>query len=210
MPSKPKYRWDETARRFRASSGRFLPAGTVRDAIDKALRTASERIGALADQVRANGISLAQWEQQMRRELKSIHLYSAMAAKGGRAQLTQAELGRIGRVLRDQYEKLRGFADDIQSGEQLLHGGLRSRARMYAKAGRDTYEQTRTRDLLAIGFTEIRSIRRSNESCTGCVEQEAKGFQPVSEFVPLGHRDCLTNCECDIERRNPLTGEVAA
>ena len=210
MPTRPKFRWDERSRRFRASSGRFLPASTIRNVIDGALRTATARVAALTDQLRDRSISLVQWEQEMRRQLKSIHVYSALAAKGGRAQLTPAERGRIGATLKQQYQFLARFAADIESGKQAMQGGMRARARLYANAGRATYEHTRRRDLALAGFTEIRSVLNPADHCAECVAEEAKGWQDPSTFTPIGARQCSHNCKCTAQYRNPETGAVAA
>lgn len=208
--AKPRWRWDERSRRYRASSGRFLPASAVRNAIDSALQKAQQRVTAVSEQLRSRSVTLGEWEARMRAELKSIHVYSGLLAKGGRSQLTPAEAGRIGRTLRDQYALLRTFADQVQSGTQPLDGRFQRRTAMYAQSGRATYEQARTRDLFSAGFTEIRSRLTPADHCEGCVEQQALGWQSPAEFVPLGSRQCLTGCRCVVERRNPLTGEIAA
>lgn len=208
--AKPRWRWDEGAKRFRASSGRFLPSSAVRTAVDSALQRAQARVTTLAEQLRTRQITLGEWEAQMRGEMKAIHIYSGLAAKGGRSQLSPAENGRIGRRLRDQYERLRNFADQIENGSQPLDGRFMRRAGMYAQAGRATYEITKARDLRAAGFTEIRSILHPADHCVECVAEAAKAWQPPETFTPIGERQCLTNCRCTAQYRNPATGEIAA
>lgn len=204
------WRWSERARRYRSPNGRFLSARDVRTAIDTALQSAQTRVTALSEQLRQRAITLGEWEARMRGELKAIHVYSGLLAKGGRSQLSPAETGRIGATLKEQYSLLRSFADQIQSGVQPLDGRYVRRAQMYAQSGRVTLEQVRSRDLLNAGFTEVRSRLTPADHCAECVAEDAKGWQSVGEFTPLGARQCLTNCRCIVERRNPVTGEVAA
>lgn len=209
MPNRP-WRWSEQARRYRAPNGRFLSGSQVRQAIDAALATAQQRVTGLSEQLRARALDVGSWERAMRQELKRIHVYSGLLAKGGRAQLTPAETGRIGAELKAQYGLLRTFADQIVSGVQPLDGRFVRRTQMYAAAGRATMEAVRTRDLLAAGFTEIRSRLTPADHCAECVEQHNRDWQDTTAFVPLGHRQCLTGCRCVVERRNPATGEIAA
>ena len=129
--------------------------------------------------------------------------------------MSQADYGRAGRALRDEYDFLRARVDAIVSGEQALDGTLASRAVLYAEAARSvSYEATLSREMATRGFTEERNILdREAAHCVGpgsCPEQTARGWVPAGALIPLGERLCKRSDKCRILRRNPLTGEIAA
>lgn len=182
--------------------------------IDAALTNHGNAIAALADQLRARQLSLTEWERRMRVEVKSIHLYSAMAAKGGRAQLTAQDFGRIGAAVKRQYRYLSRFANEIATGQQPLDGRAVRRSKMYAQAGRGSYEATRERLLASKGFDLERNVLNpAAEHCVGdnsCDEQTKLGWVKRGTLVKINARRCLTECHCQIERKNSQTGEIAA
>jgi hypothetical protein len=125
---------------------------------------------------------------------------SVAGARGGWAQLGQAEYGRIGSIVREQYDYLYRFALDIQSGKQQLTG-VENRALMYVDAGRRSFGKQQLVTERNAGYDEERSIRHSRDSCDGCVGEAARGWQPIGSLIPIGERDCLSRCLCTIERR---------
>lgn len=212
MPN-PPFTFSPRTGRYRDASGRFLPAERVRRIIDATLLSHTKAVTALAEQLRQRALSLQEWERRMRAEVKAIHLYSAMLAKGGRAQLTPADLGRIGAAVKRQYRFLRRLGDELASGKQRLDGSLVNRARLYAQSGRGSFEATRQREMRRRGFDQERNILSASEHCAGdgsCLEQTARGWVPVGSLIPIGGRLCVTNCRCLLTYRNSRTGEVAA
>jgi hypothetical protein len=195
----PRWRYDEAAGRYRASSGRFLPASTIRQYLDRTIKNHRRVIDELTEQFRGRDITLGQWERGMRVELKQIHVYSALMAKGGRAQLTQSDYGVIGRRVRDEYEALRARADAVTTGTQAPDGSLAQRARMYANAGRGTFHVIERRDMERRGYAFERNVLGPTDHCAGCVAETARGAVPIGNLVPVGSRTCLTNCQCRIE-----------
>lgn len=206
----PRWRYDESAGRFRASSGRFLPTSVVRQYLDRTLDGHAQEISRVSEQLRNREITLGKWEREMRRELKHLHVYSAMLAKGGRMQLSQSDYGRIGRELRDQYEHLRSFADQIASGQQPPDGRLLSRAKLYGQSGRVTFHLVERLEMERRGFDTEENILAASEHCGGCLAETAKGRVPIGTLKPIGTRDCLTNDRCRIRYSNSQTGAVAA
>jgi hypothetical protein len=206
----PDFRWNDVAGRFRDARGRFLSSEQVRRAIDATLRNHTNAVAALTDLLRQRALTLPEWERRMRLEVKNVHIYSALAAKGGRAQLTPQDYGRIGAVVKRQYKYLSGFAADISNGTA---GNVIGRAKLYAQAGRGTHEKVRQTEMKRRGFDEELNVLAPSEHCDGagsCVEQTDKGWVPVGSLVPIGGRLCVVNCRCHIRYRNSGTGEVAA
>ena len=206
----PRFRFSESTGRYRASSGRFLPFSTVRSYLDRTLDGHARAISDLTEQLRDRTITLGQWERAMREELKHLHIYSATMAKGGTMQLSQADYGRIGRELRDQYEYLRQFADDIASGKQAIDGRLAARAKLYAQSGRVSYHATERAEMQVRGYDLEENVLAAAEHCSGCLAETARGPVPIGSLVPIGQRPCRTNDRCRIRYSNSRTGAVAA
>jgi CubicO group peptidase (beta-lactamase class C family) len=200
---KPPFRWDRARGVYRDASGRFVPASTVRGYLDSALESAGARVDALANQLRAGQIDLISWEVRMRREVKVVSTYSGAAAKGGWAQMTDADLGRVGRYLQDQYRFLRGFAQDVASGRQALNGTVNARAQLYTQSGRALHARMERAEMVVRGKTERRSARHAGDSCDGCVRAEAAGWHKIegSTVTEIGQRECRTRCRCSWEYR---------
>jgi hypothetical protein len=72
---------------------------------------------------------------------------------------------------------------------------------MYVEASRAHYEAQREAIDRAAGYDEERSIRHASDSCEGCIREERRGWVAIGELVPIGDRNCLTRCRCEIERR---------
>jgi hypothetical protein len=194
------FTWDVRAQQYRGRSGRFVSRQEIRNALDRALNTAQGRVISLAEQLRTGTVSLAVWQTAMAEELKTLHLYSAAAAKGGWAQMTDTDYGRVGRILRDQYQYLRGFASDI-AGEKYrdgLDGRFLNRVKLYARSGRMTYHAIQRNEMFDAGRTEVRSVLHPAEHCDQCVEQARMGWVAIDDprYIPVMNRTCLSNDLC--------------
>jgi hypothetical protein len=197
------FKWDRASGRYRYPNGRVVPRAQVRAWLDEALDTATKRIDALATALRTGGIDLVSWQVRMQREVKNVALYSAATARGGWAQLTDADLGRVGRYLQNQYRFLNRFTLQIQRGEQALDGRLNARAQLYAQAGRPLYELMDRAEQRVRGMTGRRNIRHAGDSCDGCLEATAAGWVGIdsTEVEEIGARECSTRCKCTWEYR---------
>jgi hypothetical protein len=157
----------------------------------------------LANQLRSGSIDLITWEVRMRREVKVVSVYSGAAAKGGWAQMTEADYGRVGRYVQDQYKYLRGFMRDVATGKQSLSDSLNARVRLYAQAGRPLHHRFEKAEQLVRGATERKSIRHKTDSCQGCIEAAARGWLPINDpaQTEIGERDCKVRDRCSWEYR---------
>ena len=171
----------------------------MRGDLDKYIDAKNRGLDALTNQLRNREISLADWQLQVRAEIKSMHINAAMVARGGRDQMTPADWGRTGRELRNQYEYLDKWAADIASGKVKLDGRANVRAQLYGDASRSTYEQNRRAVASMNGYTQERRILHAKESCTDCLEYAARGWQPIGTLPRIGESVCRTNCKCTFE-----------
>jgi hypothetical protein len=202
VPPTLGYTYDAKSYSYRhAGSGRFVSSSEVRRAIDGALDANAARMRGLADALRERRISLADWQTQMMREIKNVHLWGAALSRGGWSQMTPADYGRVGQRIRVQYEFLRKRAGAIATGAQALDGSLNARAALYAYAGRATFHATETREMELRGMTEERSVRDAADSCDDCVSAEAQGWQPIGTLPLPGERECRGHCLCSLEFR---------
>ena len=189
-----------------AVSKRYVSREQVRQALDIALDRSRNEVARLSRELVAGRINLADWQTSVAREVKSMHMCSAALAKGGWAQLTPQDTGRVGRILRDEYAYLANFAQQVKSGQQRLDGSLVTRANLYAQAPRGTYHTIEQRGMMEQGKTECRNVLGPADHCEGansCIEQTAKGWVSLSggAMVPIGRRLCLANCRCRLEYR---------
>jgi hypothetical protein len=214
MSPRVSYRFDERTGRYRAPSGRFLRQRDVRAAVDKLIQASGTRMRAMTEQLRSRQLTLGDWEIAMRRELSTLHVATATVAKGGRAEMSQSDYGRVGQLVREQFEWLRERADKVLSGQQFADGSLTARAQLYAEAARGTHQTILSREMVVRGFTEERNVEdREVIHCTGpgsCPAETAKGWVPIGTLIPLGQRKCLARDRCHLQYRNPTTGEIAA
>jgi hypothetical protein len=195
------YRWDPTAGasgRYRDERGRFVASSTVRRELDRYLDN-SDPAKALAEALRGRQLSLADWEVAFRRHIKNTHLNAIAMERGGWANMTPADYGRAGQIIREQYGYLKGFAADIASGKQRLDGTLGVRAKLYTQAGRNSYYRSKAANMGG-GVTHQRSIRSARDSCVQCVKLDRVVFRIDDPTFPLpGHRICNHNCRCSLE-----------
>lgn len=204
-PLEQRYGWrpvaGSTGRYVDRATGRYVSELTVRADLDKYIDAKNLRLDNLTNQLRNREISLADWQTQMRNEIRDAHNNAAMIARGGRDQMTPADWGRTGRELRTQYEYLDKWAADIASGKAPLDGRANVRARLYGNASRGTYEQQRRAMAADRGNQLERRILHAAESCTDCIDYAGRGWQPIGTLPRIGQSICRTNCKCTFSYR---------
>ena len=198
----PAFEWNERSQRYvNAVSKRYVSREQVRQALDIALDRSRNEVARLSRELVAGRVNLADWQTQVAREVKSMHMASAALAAGGWAQMTPQMTGRTGRIIRDEYAYLANFAQQIKSGQQRLDGSLVTRANLYAQAPRGTYHAIEERGMQAQGKTECRNVLGPADHCEGCLTETSKGWVSIGALVPIGSRLCLANCRCSISYR---------
>jgi hypothetical protein len=197
-----EFRFNKNADRYIAPNGRFVSNKAVIADLERMTSGARGEIYSLSTQLQAGEISLAEWQLGMRSQMKIIHNAQACIAKGGWAQMSQADWGAVGQMSKAQYAFLQNFAIQIESGQQPLNGTFLRRAQMYADAGRGTYWQMKRREAVGQGKAQERRIRFAGDSCKTCIVQAALGWQRIGVLKRIGDSECRTNCRCQFEFRN--------
>lgn len=197
------FEWDAKSSQYRSKvSGRFVSRDVIRGSLERALNRAKREIDLTGANLQNGLISVDQWREQMATHVKSTHLYSAAIPRGGWAQLTSADFGRVGRLVRFQYERLNKFALELAAGKKT-DGSFRMRARMYAGASMQMYHESERVEMKDVqGMTHERNVRTRGDSCDGCVHESSRGWVPIGKLRPIGTRTCLTNCRCHIRYRS--------
>jgi hypothetical protein len=197
-----RYGYDPRNRRYRDRlNGRYVSAQDVRGAVDTVIDTETVKIRSLSQSLVDGKISLAEWQVQMASQLKGLHVALGLAANGGLANTSAADLGYLASLMKKQYQFLRDFALQIRRGEQPLDGTLVARAALYTQAARGTYEDMVGRAAQHGGAHEERSMLGPADHCKGCIAEAAKRWSPIGSLIPIGERQCLANCRCTMQYR---------
>jgi len=121
-------------------------------------------------------ITVQRWVLDFRTRLKDVYRNEYLLGRGGRQNMTASDWGKLGAMLKKQYQYLNGFARDIQAGK-VSEGQMARRAQMYFDSSRQAFE-------------------RGKSSATGMPDLPA--------YPGDGQTQCLSNCQCtwDIEETN--------
>lgn len=201
-----QFAYDAKLLRYRdLKTGRIVSAQKVRAAVDTVIDVETQRIRAISQRLVNGEINLAEWQIQTSTLLKHLHVAMGIAASGGVNAVTPSDLGFIGSEIKKQYQFLRKFAQEIKSGKQKLDGSLIARSALYTQSSRGIFEKVRERAGINAGRTEIRNVLGSSDHChgasNGCIEQQARGWVPIGQLVPVGERLCMANCRCSTQMR---------
>jgi len=212
-PLLPEYRWNQAAGRYIGPNGQFVSQITIRGELDKALDNVTDRLVSLSRDFRTGAIDGRTWQIESMKLIKQTHLIGGALEKGGWANMTQSDFGRIGQIVRGEYAYFNNLIAQLESGQQRLDGTLDSRMRLYGQAGRGTYHTFERESRAIQGYDEVKRILHGRDNCKsskrpGCVEEAAKGFVKLEFFVMIGDTTCLSNCRCSTQYRNSVTGEI--
>jgi hypothetical protein len=219
----PGFAWDErmAGGRYRhvkpdGTLGKLVAARDIASAVTDISDRSARRFSDMAEAVVRGNISAADFQEAMMGELKNLYGATSALARGGYANMTPAEWGRNGGILRKEYEYLADFAQALNN-EELTVAQARARAALYPGKAFSRYWDEDRRLKRAGGFTEERwravgdeRTCTSTDGKTGCAERHAMGWVPIGthETSPdAGDTPCLGNCRCTLEYRNQSVGE---
>lgn len=197
----PAFRWNEAARRYIRANGQFVPPTMVRRVVDAVIVSAKAHIPELAQDLLLGRLTLAEWQVEMARSLRLLHLAQGAAARGGFAQMTAADFGQVGQRLQREYRYLVRFAVDIEQRRQPLDGRFINRVQQYVESSRRTYEEVKRWSALAGGIlTHEYNRLGSADHCPDCLAATAMGVRPIGEISAPGSRRCRGKCHCSLEQ----------
>lgn len=194
--------------------GKEIDALRVKGASDAVSREAAANIRVLGDRLQGDIITLQEWYDSMKREVKILHMAEAALARGGIDQMTLADWERVEGIIAGQYNGvpgefpgLRAFGIDIQKGrygKTRLNEAFNRRASMYSNAGRATFENERLTAMVASLTREAKRVLAAADHCEDCVRWAALGWIPANEMLekyPIASSVCGANCFCAIVTR---------
>ena len=179
-----------TSWRYVTQGNATVPPNLARSILDRTLANARRDMRALCDSLRSGGMPLADWQSRMSDTIRSIHMASAVLARGGFGRMSPDDWTRVQERIREQITYLDNFASQIASGQQRLDGTLCRRMQLYLEAGRGTYHDIERNVMEDRGYDEFRNIRSASESWEDCIAMEGLGWITIysSEMIPIGSR----------------------
>jgi len=165
----PRWAYDDRIHNYRdLDSGRILSRRKALVWTSDFLEETGEDAVTVANLLIDGALNVGDWHQRMRDLIKSTYISEYMAGRGGLNQMTPRDWGILGYDIRDQYQYLDNFAQQIANGE-LTPGEIRRRASMYISGAHQMYERGKT---------------------------EARGMPRLPAYPADGNQECLTNDRC--------------
>jgi len=204
--------WETTTGRYRnLATGQFVGRETILGLVDSIVdRTVENPVATLNTMLADKRLSVADWQTGFARQIKNAYAQQAMLAAGGREQMTPRLWGMVGGSVREQYNYLKDFAKQIESGS-LTAAQIEARTKMYLNSSREVYWRVQDMQARDQGMTQERWHAVGDDStCGPCSDADAMGWQnlgffaqPGSGNVIAGQTTCLglTNCRCTKEYR---------
>lgn len=214
MAQAPQWTYDAARGRYRVR-GRFASSQQVLALVDTYLATKRESVAAdIFALLREGRITVKDAQLTGERQLAKSHLAAAMAAKGGRAQMSQADYGRVGARVKGELGHWRDRMKDVASG-RALDGPLKASFRAFFAAPANTFLDFDEAEAGKRGFDEEANVLNDGaHHCQprggfpSCREITEHGWYKAGTMPRRGARACRWNCQCRTRRRNSKTGEV--
>lgn len=146
------------------------------------------------DAWQAGRLSLADFERLFKTEVRDLYVAAAWTARGSVEATSQADYGRVGRMLRDQYGYAHDFFQEIERGELSL-AQIKARTGLYVAGSSQAIEAT---GAAQAGLPRLPAIPgdgstrcRTNCKCTWQVQAVQNGFDCTWQLHTAEHcPDC--------------------
>jgi hypothetical protein len=163
-----------------------------------------EQAAALAADLAGGKLTLNEWLLQMRKIIKEAYIAEYSLAVGGIGNLTQSDYGRIGAMLKKQYQYLQNFAEDIAKGN-LSQAQIAYRAKMYIDSSTQAFERA---NAIIQGVPHLpaypgdgQTACRANCRCHWEIEKTDGGYNC---YWRLGVAEHCDDCVANAAAWNPL------
>ena len=187
-----KYRDDNT--------GKFVSRDRILRLVDEEAARLSTRMQAHARNLTAGNIDLPTFQRRSAEDLKLSAIRSTLLGSGGKSLTTNAQYGSTGRLLREQYQFLDGFARDLADGK-LSKAQAIQRASLYGASTRSAFHQAEKIARGREGFKlAMRQLDGASKHCLECIQHSTNGkYVPINEIVAISARcSCAARCRCSI------------
>lgn len=209
----PGYQFAADIGRYRSNvTGRFVARNNVLDLLRTQIDTGRTQLAGITRAYHEGRLSGSVWMEESRTILRRMHLQNSALGSGGFDRLGPREFGRVGGRIRQDYAALQRLHEAVQSGDATLPqalqrvNGMAGNARVnFWDAERDHSRRSASnrvvieRNILGVGA----------EHCQDCIELYERGWQLENVIPSPGtDRQCGTNCQCTIERREVEASEA--
>lgn len=129
-----------------------------------------DKVDELSEKMYTGDISIGDWQESLKKEIRMIYNSSAAIGKGGWDQMGPRDWGRLGTPLREQYRYLQGFAEHVATNRDTVSlKYIKARTRLY---GEGAFHAT---TMIEAGFW----------------------FSDTLPWLPKdGSTECLNRCHC--------------
>jgi hypothetical protein len=132
--------WSPNARRYRnAKTGRFIGAAQMATLRDQFIIHQRDQMQAIADRVARDAITRRDMVLQAREVIKGTTLDCYALAKGGRGHMTQSDYGKVGAMVKAQYQYLQQLEQRLKDGK-LSAAQLAYQLKAYVTATKTAFE----------------------------------------------------------------------
>lgn len=192
----PGYGWDDKLRNYvDLDTGRMVKRSDITDLLRDVTKSSEDKMAALGRMAADGEMSPRKFYEAMQQEIKLATNANAALAKGGWAQLTQADIDATENKIRQEYANLWSFARDIKDGD-LTPAQIEARAALYANSTYERYWQITTEEQMAKGMVQERLVTVGDERvCEECMDEASKGYVMIGTYYPPIH----PGCRCDVE-----------
>lgn len=195
------YTYDPKSRRFRAPDGRYVSAAEVVGLRDHIIAAKSARTVSLVNSLYAGTISPSAFVLSMRDEIKRTVLMEYMLGRGGLNAMTSADYGRIGSILKPQYQYLNTFVTQVMEGNVTKDQAIR-RAGMYIDSTRVAHERAKG----VAWDVNLPAYPGIHPNCACDWDIQRKGDAIHAYWKTRGGKSCV-ECENNESTWNPLVFE---
>ena len=201
MTESPQFKFDPKSQRYKYvtgdKAGQFVAQSVVSPhLLEQYIDSRKESLVKLTKSLLNKDIGVGSWESAIAKELKEAHIVAYSLGKGGYKRLNSRDYGLIGSKVKGEYQYLRGFSEDILSGN-LSEAQILNRLQMYVDSLHSTYEKSRFESHKSNGFTwEKRNLDAVADHCDDCLTEANKGWRPLGTLRQIGDSQCLTKCRC--------------
>lgn len=175
------------------ATGRYVGSGQIEDLLRGFVKGSETRLELYGMQYANGQLSGREFYELMSREVKVVTNANTALARGGWGQVSQADWGRNGYLMRSEYERIRQLVADKEAG-LITNAQLIQRSGLYANTAYGRYWEIETEQRAAQGFQgeQVKTVG-DDRVCPECLGAEARGVQPLGTFtVPLH-----PGCRCD-------------
>lgn len=199
-----RYRWNPElggTGRYIDRNGRIVKGEVITDQLEKVIEGVQSEMTGLALDLVDGKISVQEWYDKFRLNVKTMHGVAGSLAKGGWAQMRDDDWELIKTITLENLDFLNNLAQGLDDGSIKRDGNFLRRVNQYVAAARSTKEEIKRKTMMTTATHEKRVLGpadhcRSQEGMEGCWELWKKGWEPIGTMPKIGETPCRQNCRC--------------